>query len=150
MKEVWITPDSAFSYCTSCLPENGYIKTKFPNHSPEIIAFYEQNLLQYTKIPPHNPDCERIFSSGAPRITSPVDGLDYFIDRIDSTEMMLTCQAANDVEKVYWYVNDRFYSVALAGEKIFFTPAPGKIKISCTDDKGRNTDIRVNVQYVDF
>jgi penicillin-binding protein 1C len=34
-------------------------------------------------------------------------------------------------------------------EKIFFTPEAGAIKISCSDDKGRNHDIKIEVSYLE-
>ena len=36
------------------------------------------------------------------------------------------------------------------GEKQFFVPEEGPVKISCTDDKGRNRDIRITVKYVNL
>jgi penicillin-binding protein 1C len=30
---------------------------------------------------------------------------------------------------------------------VFFSPEAGKVKISCTDDKGRNTNIYIKVQW---
>ena len=37
-----------------------------------------------------------------------------------------------------------------AGEKQFFIPDEGPVKISCTDDKGRNRDIKITVKYVNL
>jgi penicillin-binding protein 1C len=59
---------------------------------------------------------------------------------------MLSCQADNEVKTVYWYINDRLYASAGAAETIFFKPAPGQLKISCSDDKGRNTDVQIVVR----
>lgn len=58
---------------------------------------------------------------------------------------MLSCHANSDVQTVYWYINDIFYRAAGAGEQLFFTPQKGSIKISCADDKGRNSDIHITV-----
>ena len=63
---------------------------------------------------------------------------------------MLSCNAASDVARVYWYINNRFYKTAQGKEKIFFMPEAGQNKISCTDDKGRNRDININVSFVDM
>jgi penicillin-binding protein 1C len=52
------------------------------------------------------------------------------------------------VGQVYWYINDQFFKSARAGEKLFFVPVEGPVKISCTDDKGRNRDIWIRVKYV--
>ncbi|MGB0840444.1 MAG: penicillin-binding protein 1C, partial [Chitinophagales bacterium] len=100
LQKIWLSADEKFSYCTSCLPANGYKKKHFPNLSPEIITFYEQAHIHYDKPPPHNPKCERIFSGQAPEITSPVANLDYLIDPTDNTQLMLTANTTGDVSKV--------------------------------------------------
>lgn len=148
LKEVMVNPDSTQSFCTTCKPLNGYVKALFPNYVPEIRAFYEDMQVNYLRIPPHNPECERLFTSGAPRITSPIHELEYFIDPADSNALMLNCQVAADVQQVFWYVNKRFYQSAMAGEPVFIEPNEGKLEISCTDDKGRNSDIWVKIKKV--
>ena len=62
----------------------------------------------------------------------------------------MVCKTANDVSKVYWYINDKFYKSSLVGEKQFFVPAEGSVKISCTDDKGRNRNIMIRVRFVNL
>lgn len=143
---VFISPDSAISYCGSCLPANGYIKADYPNLPPELIAFYESEHISYPKIPEHNPDCSRIFGEHPPVITSPVNNKTYIIERGEDQKIMLSCTANNDVKTVYWYVNDRFVGSESVGKPVFFAPQPGEMKISCSDDKGRNADIRVRVE----
>jgi penicillin-binding protein 1C len=150
MKEVLISPDSSVSYCMNCLPHFGYIKALYPNYAPEVIAYYEENNINYQKIPPHNPKCERIFGGIAPVITSPLDGAEYYVDETDSMQVALSCNASNDVESVFWYINKRYFKSAAPNEKLFFTPVEGTIEISCSDDKGRNTDIRILVKKIAF
>ncbi|MBU0765898.1 MAG: penicillin-binding protein 1C [Bacteroidetes bacterium] len=150
LRYVWMSADSSVSYCSHCLPEKGYIKTLIENYKPEIIAWFDANQVNYKKIPPHNPECERVFAENAPVIISPVNGTEYFVDRQDSMQIMLSCNAALDSDTVYWYVNDRFYASCGAADKVFFTPNQGPVKISCTDDKGRNTDIRITVKEICF
>jgi len=125
------------------LPDYGYKKKLYPNLPPELITWYEAENITYSKIPEHNINCTRIFKQYAPAITSPIDGKEYIVD--DQTELMLTCQADNEVNKVYWYINDKYYKDAHAGDKVFFIPESGAIKISCSDDKGRNSDIWIRV-----
>ena len=104
----------------------------------------------YEKIPAHNPDCEKIFSNNAPTITSPSKGSEYFINKNNPEPIQLFAKTANDVSRIYWYINNRFYKSIPAAEKIFFVPAEGHVKISCTDDKGRNADINIQVTYINF
>ncbi len=146
-----IFTDSAgrVSYCAHCLPERGAVRRSYPNLAPELIAYYAVKRIPYAAIPPHNPTCERLFGIGSeqnPLITSPNDGSEYFIDPKNPVEIQLACQAANDVRAVYWYVNDRLIRKATPAEGVFIKPRPGVLKISCADDRGRHSDIRVVVK----
>ena len=148
LKKVWISSDGKISYCTSCLPANGYITRWYPNISPELAAYYDSQHIPYEKIPPHNPACSRVFGGRSPIITSLNDGMSYYVEKKEAQQLMLGCTAANDVKTVYWYVNNRFLCKCPVTRKMFFTPENAHIKISCTDDKGRNTDIHINVHFI--
>jgi penicillin-binding protein 1C len=113
-------------------------------------VWFEENRISYEKIPPHNPDCELIFKGNAPVIHSPVNGTEYLISKKNPEPLQLVCKTANDVSKIYWYINNRFYKSCNVGEKQFFIPEEGPVKISCTDDKGRNRDIKITVKYVNL
>jgi penicillin-binding protein 1C len=148
LREVCIAADERFAYCTSCVPATGYKKKVYANPAPDLLAFYESGNIPYQKMPPHNPGCARTFDGAAPVINSLTENMTYIIVDRGSQLLQLGCQTASDVKKVYWYINDRFLSAAPAGEKIFFSPQDPELKISCTDDKGRNADIRVKVKFI--
>ena len=145
-RAVFISPDSAVSYCGSCLPANGYIKASYQNFPPELLAFYESEHIVHARIPEHNPACSRIFGDRPPAITSPVHNKTYIVERGENQKLMLSCTATSDVKTVYWYINDRFIAADAPGKSVFFVPQNGEIKISCSDDKGRNADVRIRVE----
>jgi penicillin-binding protein 1C len=149
-QEIMISPDEKISYCKSCVPESGYKKKWYKIMEPDMQSWFEDNRIAYAKIPAHNPDCELIFKGNAPAITFPVNGSEYLINRKSPDPLQLVCRTANDVSKVYWYINDKFYKTASAGDKQFFVPQEGPVKISCTDDKGRNRNILITVKYVNL
>jgi penicillin-binding protein 1C len=149
-QELMISPNEKMSYCKSCAPATGYKKKWFKVIDPDMQAWMEENRMSYEKIPAHNPDCELIFKGNAPLITSPANGTEYFINKKEPEPLQLVCKTANDVSKVYWYINNKFYKSSNAGEKQFFVPQEGEVKISCTDDKGRNRDIKITVKYVNL
>jgi penicillin-binding protein 1C len=150
MLEIMVSPNEKMSYCKSCAPISGYKKKWYKRVEPGMQSWYEDNRIAYQHIPPHNPECEQVFRGAAPTITSPVNGNEYLIDKKSPEPLQLTCKTANDVSKVYWYINDKFYKTCNAGEKQFFVPVDGRVKISCTDDKGRNRDVRIVVKYVNL
>ena len=147
-QEIMLSANEKISFCKSCAPQTGYKKKWFKIVEPEMQAWYEDNRITYQKIPPHNPDCEVIFKGAAPTISFPVNGTEYIINLKNPEPLQLICKTANDVTKVYWYINNKFYKSCNAGESQFFVPSEGIVKISCTDDKGRNRDIKITVKYV--
>lgn len=149
-QEIMISPDEKIAYCKSCAPATGYKKKWYKIVEPEMQSWFEENRIIYQHIPPHNPDCELIFKGNAPSIHFPVNGMEYLINKKDPEPLQLVCKTANDVSKVYWYINDKFYKTSQAGEKQFFIPEEGPVKISCTDDKGRNRNITIYVKYVNL
>lgn len=146
---VFVSNDETISYCTACLPIKGYKQKMYPNLAPEIIAYNEREHVPYQKIPPHNPTCERFFETGTPpRIIHPVNNLQYIIDRTDNDQLMLSCNAAPDVHKVYWYINDAFLGETTPNKRLFFVPKIGKNKIACVDDKGRQQIIWIDAVFL--
>jgi penicillin-binding protein 1C len=150
MQEVFVSADEKISYCRNCLPENGYKKKLYKVVSSDIREYFDEHRITYIPIPPHNPQCEKVFREGAPMITFPANGNEYLISRKDPEPLQLRCRVSNDVGKVYWYINDKFYRASEARSKQFFIPDEGPVKISCTDDKGRNRNIFIRVRYVDL
>jgi penicillin-binding protein 1C len=149
-QEVFVSADEKMSYCRSCLPASGYKKKLYKVVPPEMKQYYEDNRITFESIPPHNPDCEKVFREGAPIVVSPSNGSEYLINKKDPEPLQLRCRVSNDVQKVYWYINNRFLRAGEASSKQFFLPEEGPVKISCTDDKGRNKDIWIRVRYVDL
>jgi len=150
MEEVFVSADEKMSYCRACLPPAGYKKKWYTVVPPEMKEYYDANKIAYTVIPPHNPNCEKVFREGGPVVISPASGSEYLINRKDPEPLQLRCRVGNDVGKVYWYINDQFYKSGDAGTRQYFIPTEGPVKISCTDDKGRNRNIWIRVKYVDL
>jgi penicillin-binding protein 1C len=150
MQEVFVSADEKISYCRNCLPESGYKKKLYKVIAPEMKDYFDEHKIAYQVIPPHNPNCEKVFKEGAPLVISPSNGSEYLINRKDPEPLQLRCRVSNDVAKVYWYINNKFYKASEARDKQFFLPDEGPVKISCTDDKGRNKDIWIQVRYVNL
>lgn len=148
LKETWISADERISYCTSCLPPNGYKTRLMPQISAELAAYYESNHTPYTKVPAHNPACSRMFEGRPPVITSLTNGMTYLVVDKEQQKLQLACATGVDVQKVYWYINNRHIATSQRGEKVFFAATTPNVRISCTDDKGRTTSIQVKVKFI--
>jgi len=149
-KLIPVSPDGKISYCPYCKPAVGYRLVSYRLYSPAMRAYMDDRHVTYEHIPPHNPSCERIFGEGAPVITAPSSGAEYYINRKHPEPIQLACRTGPDVARVYWYVNNAFFKSADAKSAQYFVPQEGPIKISCTDDKGRNRDIWIRVKWVDL
>lgn len=150
LKEILVSADEKWSYTKECAPSEGYKKKLLKRVQPEVQQYYEENGIAYEKIPPLHPDCAITANGSGPRITAPVNGSEYLISKDNPEPLALTCQAAADANKVFWYINNQFYKAGNPKEKLFFLPQEGPVKISCTDDKGRNRDVWIKVKWVDL
>jgi penicillin-binding protein 1C len=150
MKEMIVSPDGKTSYCRACAPPNGYKKSYFKKVSPEMQQYFDLNNIEYAKIPEHNKECEQLFNSDRPAIVSPRNDFEYLISKSEPEPLKLQCRAGNDVSRIYWYIDNMFYKSAESHTAVYFMPGEGPVKISCTDDKGRNRDVWIRVKYVDM
>ncbi|WEK35732.1 MAG: penicillin-binding protein 1C [Candidatus Pseudobacter hemicellulosilyticus] len=149
-EELAISSDEKLSYCKVCVPAAGYKKKWYKKVPPDMQQYYRDHRILYAAIPPHNPQCENLLAGNAPVITFPRQGAEYLISRKNPEPLQLTCNVGNDVSKVYWYINNQFFKATDAHTKQFFIPDEGPVKISCTDDKGRNRDCWIRVKYVNL
>jgi penicillin-binding protein 1C len=148
LTEITLNESETISYCKTCEPLANTHKKLFPNHAPELLSYFETKHILHEKIPAHNPACTRIFGkSKSPKIVFPVDGSEYYLEKLEQQKLLLNAQVASDVNEISWYINDGFLQTTKATEPIFFTPKAGKNKISCVDDKGRNTDVEIMIRY---
>lgn len=148
LREYWLSANEQMVYCTTCLPETGYKTRLLPDITPELTAYYEQYHIAYQRVPPHNPACQRLFDGRAPQITSLADNASYIIADRGKQQLQLSCTAGNDVQTVYWYVNNRFLCSSPVTRPVFFAPESPDLHISCTDDKGRVAAVRVKVRFL--
>ena len=148
VKPIKVDLKHQYAYCTRCLPDENFETELFENYAPELIGFYESKHILYQKPLPHNPDCDRIFDDSPPKITFPLDKATYFIDKKEKQTLLLSCQTRADVKSIFWYVNDQFIKKATPNEAITIFPSAGKIKISCTDDRGRTSNIAIKIKWI--
>lgn len=146
-REVYVSADETVSYCRDCLPFGGYKKKVYKIVPPELADFYRDNGIPYEAPPPHNPNCLKSSGGSAPVILSPKSDLEYFIQEGTDKKIAFVCAASTDATEIFWYVDDALYKRCLPSETVFFTPEKsGVFKISCSDDKGRNSDAKLKVK----
>lgn len=82
-----------------------------------------------------------------PKIISPSHKCEYFVSGMPG-ERKLPLEAAGsfDANKLYWFVDGKFYNTAIIGGKILWDMELGKHKITCSDSLGRSASITVVVR----
>jgi penicillin-binding protein 1C len=146
-KPVYVNLDESVQYCTGCLPSSDYKKVAFTVYEPELSAWLSQNKYDYHQPPIHNPNCTAKFAEGGPKILSPSEDYEYFLERNSGQEILLLAASDSRVKTHYWYVNEKFIKKTKPGERIFFIPEEKELKITCLDDKGRDRSIHISFKY---
>ncbi len=144
-KEIFVSKNHEKEYCPDCLPEKNYEKVSFAFYKPELALWFEKNNINYNKPPKHNSDCQFMLTKGGPKIISPAEDYEYLVEENTSQEILLQAASNNNISYHYWFINDEFYKKSKPGEKLFFNPDEGEIKITCLDDRGREESIFINV-----
>jgi penicillin-binding protein 1C len=150
LKEEFISADGRWIYCRQCMPETGYKKKLFQAIPGDLRAWMDEEGIVLERVPPHFSGCEQVFTDNIPLILSPRAGSEYLLSKSESEPLQLKCRAGNDVNTVFWYVDNKFYKASDVNSTVYFFPDAGPVKISCTDDKGRNRDAWINVKKVDM
>jgi len=146
-KTVYVNNNATIQYCTGCLPSSNSKKVVYPVYHSELTVWLSQNKLDF-KIPPaHNPDCTAKFAEAGPKILSPSEDYDYFLEENSSQEILLLAASDSRVNTHYWYVNGKFYIKCKPGERIFLNPSEKELNITCLDDKGRNGRVSVDIKF---
>ena len=146
-KPIFVNNDETIQYCTSCLPNSNYKKVVYPVYSSELTIWLSQNQRDFHSPPQHNLNCTATFAEGGPKILSPSEDYEYYLEKNSGQEILFLAASDSRVKTQYWYVNDKFYKKCKPGDKVFFKPEVKKLKITCLDDKGRDGSIKVTVNY---
>jgi len=144
---VYVNLEETIQYCTECLPENNYKKVVYSIYQPELTVWFSENNYNITLPPPHNHNCNAMFSEEGPRILSPAENYEYFVEKNSKQEIVLLAASDGKVNTHYWFVNDEYYTKTKPGTKIFLKPETEELKITCLDDKGRDEIVKIKVKY---
>lgn len=146
-KEYMISLDGKKYYCQSCVKNNPYKTVIISEYPPELLEFWKKNNSKIQQAPPHNPECERLFTGEGPTIITPTEGMTYFLTSSQQT-IPLQATSSTDVSEHIWYCDEKFVGRKKTGEKIFLSLLDGTHTISCMDDKGKISSIKIIVKVV--
>ena len=89
-----------------------------------------------------------VLDKNKPMIVSPSHKCEYFITGMPSDEqkLVLAANGSADADKLYWFVDNKFYDKSHMGEKLFWDMVEGKHTITCADNYGRNSSVTIVVR----
>ena len=89
-----------------------------------------------------------VLDKDRPMIISPAHRCEYFKTTMpnDEQKLALLAKGSNDSEKLYWFIDDKFYNTCNIGEKLFWDMMTGKHIITCADQYGRSASVTVIVR----
>ncbi len=146
-KEYYVSLRGSIHYCTSCLGRHPYRTKVFEEYPPEYLNFAEATGRAVPHVPPHNPECERVFAGKGPQITSPTKDMTYLLISQQQT-IALVASSGADVKEHHWYVDHKFIAKKKRQEKIFFEMIDGRHRVTCVDDKGRSSTVTIAVKHL--
>jgi penicillin-binding protein 1C len=146
MREVIVNSDETIQYCFACCPDENFKKVIYPFYPPELTLWFQNMHIQYSHPPEHNPDCSAMSGMIGPKIISPTEDYEYYLE--DDGMQKIALQAASEGMNKYhiWYVNNNYLGKFLSGEKAFFKPKEGFNEITCIDDFGRHSSVKIKVK----
>ena len=100
-------------------------------------------------LPDHNPHCTGLASADAPVIISPERDVLYQIRNsapVEFQKIMFRASVSLESGRVHWFLDDRLYATAGAGENVFYPPEPGRHSLMCVDEFGRSSRMTFEVK----
>ena len=64
---------------------------------------------------------------------------------LEYQKICLEAAAGNDVQRLYWFIDGELYGHTKPGERLFYLPKPGRHRVICQDDRGRSTEVKLEI-----
>ncbi len=143
-RDYLLSPDGSVAYCPTCLGSHPYVVRTIMTYPGELLDFWHRARVACAATPLHNPLCTAIASGDGPSIVSPSNDMIYYLA---STQQKLALQAAplTDIAAQSWYIDDRFIGRVKAGERTLVDIGDGDHRVTCVDDRGRSTHVKITV-----
>ena len=109
-------------------------------------AFPQGRHFNVDNIQDHYKDCVANLYGDGPKILSPQENYEYYVEDNSGAKILLHAVSNKRVKKHYWYINDKLIVTCNPGEKTYFSPTKTKNKIICIDDLGQSSEVQITVK----
>ncbi|MBC8185946.1 penicillin-binding protein 1C [candidate division KSB1 bacterium] len=131
--------------CSHCRDGKNYEERIVEKWPAEIATWMARNGFSLDLIPEHYPLCSKIVSGKKPIILSPTSQTEYKIRpgvNLKYQKILLDATVSNETKTIYWFLDGKLVFSGRPTEKAFFTPTHGIHRVLCTDDQGRDSEVR--------
>jgi penicillin-binding protein 1C len=146
-REYLVSTDGRKHYCPSCLGTHPHKVQVYLEYPAELLTFWKRTGTPFKLAPPHNPACDRLFAGEGPKIISPSQGMTYYLTDMNQ-QILIQASSGVEVRQHRWYIDTRFIGSKKAGDRLFMNLNEGTHSITCLDDKGRMSSVKVTVRVV--
>ncbi len=144
---IYVANNNSESYCRECLPDSGYTAQVINKYEPELSMWYSSRGVTENNIPPHSKNCITKKGGAGPKIISPTANFEYLLELGKDQQIMLQAAASHDIQILYWFADNTYLGKSVPGEKIFYTVKHNATLITCRDDKGRESSVRLKAVF---
>jgi penicillin-binding protein 1C len=144
-----IDDKTGYRLCSHCRVGRDYHSELFVVWPRGVATWMIQNGIPVDEIPRHFPDCTRVSSHKPPVIRSPQAGGLYLIRpgiSLEDQKISLLSSVANNIKKVFWFVDGQLLWSGPPTEKVFYLPERGRHSFVCMDEEGRRSKITIRVE----
>ena len=148
-KQIFVDHDRRHMLCRACMHGAAHIDTMIVEQWPARLSDWliKQGLVQ--PLPTHNRYCMGPAYDDAPVIVSPEPEGYYELRASAPAEyqkILFKASVSLESGKVHWFLDNRLYATADAGENIFYPPERGVHKLMCVDALGRSSKVVFEVK----
>jgi penicillin-binding protein 1C len=115
-----------------------------------IHTWFERHDSNYASPPviENGIDMARDWEGANPKILSPVNQCEYFLDqsRKAGQQLVLKADGSYDARKLFWFINGQYVNEGQAGEGFFWPMREGRHRITVTDDYGRSSSVMITIR----
>ena len=149
-KKIAIDNETGFALDRKAKKGKEYTVKVFEVWPVSLQAWFKQHNADYVPPPEYLAVSKKAvdLDKNKPKILSPSNGCEYFVSNMRNLgkDLALAANGSFDTDKLYWFINGKFYSQSGIGERLFWPMDQGRHTITCSDQHGRSSSVEIVVR----